>query len=1580
MKKFLLTLMLLFPLLATLSSLSAAAVMPQISTGTTEYWYHIIFQRYNADLAMQDNGADAVLTVQNFVINQDNQLWKVEDAAVSGQYVLTSKLGRKVYYNGTRFAAGTTSTNFKFIASANTTYTNSWELQRDGSTLGMNPNGGSSAGKQIAEYNIGDGGNPLKFVSVKDALLNKITEATNRLNNTAQGADPGKFNSTSRTNLQTAIGVAQGVYNNSSASDTNFANAYSTLNTAITTYNSEVIIPQISTPGNERWYFLQGTRPANTYLTSTGPGAQLLSKPVIPDSTQLWKFVANTSGTANGIALVNKATGEYLNANAANNTNIFSVATMPTNNLRFIVSTIITNKTARFWIEHATGSTPAFRLHAGNTSVMNWTGNANDNSSWLIMDYTVALKVFLQTSITDAQKLLDNTKEGTDFGNYTATNRSNLNIAIVLAQAELEKASPTDAELKAANSALNAAISTYKAAINKNPVSLLSTNPENYRWYSIRSYATDQSYCLGKVISTGTRAVGEKYTFELKSSPVSDGQLFRFELTGDQTKVLNIIDKKGNYLASNGAIAVEPTAGNDFALTPLSDGVAFWIKPTSLNAIHAQNNGSHIVNWESYAGSASAWVFDFEKEAPIIPRVPEERTVTVKTSNILRGTAVITGTTNTSVLTDYESVSVTANPVKGFFFKAWLNEAGDTISTTNPFIYKGPEAITLVAHFEKGYYPEMMRKYTAQKPYMQQAERYLASATANVNGKDQFIIFETLDNPNPLDISVTTNQIVGNAVVNATKKPIVVHGTSDLYFNLTGANIGLNDGLEWTQQNMFIDWNNDFDFLDEGESLGVISDNTVKTGITRNITIPRGQKNGLYRVRVIYHEPADAADWSTSIWSTNIIQNGVAYDFDIFYDMKENRTPAKPLVSTVEQPVYYLIESASDGLVNLNATTPGTNYLGNLVYAPTANNNTIINHGPLTTILSSGINIDNALWQMVNEGGIVKLKNKGTGLYLDEARWGRTNVTSPFSAVALNSPATQYALKNANQASPAVAWYSATDGYHLNRWGVYYPNSQVAWYFVVAPGSQLNYDEVYPAAVKDELAGKIASLQNFFDNTKEGQIPGTFSVAARKGLTGAISAAQAVHNNPSSTIQSYQAAMAQLETAKAAYLALVNKPVVSDATNTKWYLIQGTRPANTYMSSTGAGMTVKSLALVPDDSQMWKFVSNPNGSADGLALVNKATGEYLNADGASNTILTTVAAMPVINLRNIASDIYTDGIARFWIENTGSPVSVRVHAGNSGVMNWYGNAYDNSSWLILDYSTVLKSALAITITNAQKLLANSVDGSDFGQYSGTGRTALTTAISVAQAAYADEAKTEQEISDANTALNTAMTNYKTTCNTNPVSLLAANPKHYRWYWIRSYATNSNAAYCFGKVISAGARAVGEKYTFEAKTEQPSDAQLFRFELTEDKTNVLNIIDKKGNYMASNGAIATSSTVDNNFALTLLEDGIAFWIKPTTLNPIHAQQSGSHIVNWMNTAGSASAWVFDFAMETIPTGVGNTTAGNYHIYSSNGILKVEGVEEFELYSVTGQRQNIYTPLKKGVYIVKIKDYSQKVIVK
>ena len=461
-----------------------------------------------------------------------------------------------------------------------------------------------------------------------------------------------------------------------------------------------------------------------------------------------------------------------------------------------------------------------------------------------------------------------------------------------------------------------------------------------------------------------------------------------------------------------------------------------------------------------------------------------------------------------------------------------------------------------------------------------------------------------------------------------------------------------------------------------------------------------------------------------------------------------NGTAAKPLVSTVDKPVYYYVESAWNGTPSLNNTSIDAR--GNLMYAPTGTSGVQLKHNPMATITSS-LSADNAIWQVVSENGIVKLKNKGVGLYLNESKFAATTPSLSVTFTPITVDPNQYNIKN-NSTSSIVAWTNSNcDRLTSQYWGA---NGAAAWYFIVVPGSEANYNEALAVQARLNLDAKILDAQN--------------------------------------------------------------------------------------------------------------------------------------------------------------------------------------------------------------------------------LLALTVEGSGF-VYSAESRSALSSAISDAIAVQADNNKTKAEIETAIATLNNAMNTYKTSGSVNPVSLLSASASNYRWYWIKSTST---LAYAQNKVISKGTRVVGDKFTFEAKAAEPADVQLFRFELTDDQTKILNIINKTDVYMASSGAVATASTVDNSFSLISLSDGRSFNIKPTSVAAIHGQENGAAIVNWAGDVGSASAWMFEFAMETakVTTSLNDANQSDYKVRVFDHMITVDGEYEFEIYSVTGQKQNKYNSLSDGVYFVKLKDATIKVVVR
>lgn len=621
----------------------------------------------------------------------------------------------------------------------------------------------------------------------------------------------------------------------------------------------------------------------NVIICPQSPGKLIHNKPQFaptPDHT-LWAIVEEFGVPV----LKNKATGYYM-------TGSHTCTATGSANLKF------------FWTNLKGTKQYLIRTNDAASYTCTWKNNLCDRMSnlgmvpnsllaWYFIPADQAqlqtiLKKTLQSKLAEVLYLLSESKEGTDFGQYSAESRTDLETELQNAQAVYDYEKSTNEELNMAIEYTDMALDAYKSRINTKLESLLSTNPDNYRWYWIRNFGYNSSWCFNKVISAGTRSQGEKYTYEEKTDPPADNQLFRFELTDDKSKVLRIIDRLGNHLSPTGVIASASTENNTFSFNPQTDGIAFWIQPSTVTSPLRANETGSIDNWLYLAGGASSWVFDFAMDVPKIPRFANPRTITVQSANQTMGKAYITGTTDTSITTNLEKVSVTAEENRGYFFTKWTNAAGDSISNKKTYVYAGEAAITLIANFEPGYYRSMQRFYTAAKPYIQSADRYLTDVTAIVNGTPQIIVSGVTSIPNPIDSLIPAQTLIGNAVIDCTVPPIVVPLKTDSFDMVFVGSSATIENFKWTQQNAFIDWNKDFDFLDENEA-GIRNSSSSQdprlsdpNGYTRRIGIPAGTPEGVYRMRVIYHEPTSAAtDWSVSIWTNNYIRNGTAYDFNI---------------------------------------------------------------------------------------------------------------------------------------------------------------------------------------------------------------------------------------------------------------------------------------------------------------------------------------------------------------------------------------------------------------------------------------------------------------------------------------------------------------------------------------------------------------------------------------------------------------------------------------------------------------------------------------------------------------------------
>ena len=125
-----------------------------------------------------------------------------------------------------------------------------------------------------------------------------------------------------------------------------------------------------------------------------------------------------------------------------------------------------------------------------------------------------------------------------------------------------------------------------------------------------------------------------------------------------------------------------------------------------------------------------------------------------------------------------------------------------------------------------------------------------------------------------------------------------------------------------------------------------------------------------------------------------------------------------------------------------------------------------------------------------------------------------------------------------------------------------------------------------------------------------------------------------------------------------------------------------------------------------------------------------------------------------------------------------------------------------------------------------------------------------------------------------------------------------------WYYIIS---DSEKSYCKGKAMkSLGA---GTRLMFAEKALDPSMVWCFE----QNSAGKVAVRNYAGNYISSDLAEGMTDTATYCYTVSkwtgVSPSGFAYTIKPDNANPLHAQQSGSVIVNWAAEDNGASLWRF-----------------------------------------------------------------------
>lgn len=163
---------------ASMMPLTAQTTFPNVSNGSTEYWYYIQMQNGMGVLTSQGESQN-LITAEAVEKKATSQQWKVVSAS-GDRYQIVSLGGQTMYYDGEKFKASTSPTSgysaFKIVTTTHSIY-QGYEIYVDQLGSGnayLNQWGGAGIGKELGCWTKGDPNNPLAFVAVSDMAFTDV--------------------------------------------------------------------------------------------------------------------------------------------------------------------------------------------------------------------------------------------------------------------------------------------------------------------------------------------------------------------------------------------------------------------------------------------------------------------------------------------------------------------------------------------------------------------------------------------------------------------------------------------------------------------------------------------------------------------------------------------------------------------------------------------------------------------------------------------------------------------------------------------------------------------------------------------------------------------------------------------------------------------------------------------------------------------------------------------------------------------------------------------------------------------------------------------------------------------------------------------------------------------------------------------------------------------------------------------------------------------------------------------------------------------------------------------------------------
>ncbi len=237
-----------------------------------------------------------------------------------------------------------------------------------------------------------------------------------------------------------------------------------------------------------------------------------------------------------------------------------------------------------------------------------------------------------------------------------------------------------------------------------------------------------------------------------------------------------------------------------------------------------------------------------------------------------------------------DKLTAAFEPVQGYRFCHFIINGEPTAA--NSIIVE--DAVSFDAQAEVGNeYPAMTRTFSNK---IGQQNRYIKSMSQE--GVQEPLFFAKTQEelgaeywPGPAGAYLPNGAVINKTGIRA--NPFTIdEATTEFTFTFTPWSDpiiteagSLNTEFGWTKYAVFVDWNNDGDFTDEGEIAAVDDAGMSSTKYddpavcTKTVAVPEGTVPGKYRMRIVFYESNSA--WYETVFETCQILNGVAYDFDV---------------------------------------------------------------------------------------------------------------------------------------------------------------------------------------------------------------------------------------------------------------------------------------------------------------------------------------------------------------------------------------------------------------------------------------------------------------------------------------------------------------------------------------------------------------------------------------------------------------------------------------------------------------------------------------------------------------------------